>query len=343
MRKLLNTLYVTSANRYLSLDGENIVVLEDENEVGRIPLHNLQGVVTFGYTGASPALMGACAKKGISLCFLTRSGRFLARIVGIETGNVVLRKAQYRMSENEDICTKISKNFITGKIFNTRWVIERAIRDYPLRLNTEKLRQKSVFLYNAIKRVEHCTDTNQLRGVEGEAASVYFSIFDDFILQQKEDFRFDSRNKRPPLDNVNALLSFCYTLLANECASACEAVGLDPFVGFLHKDRPGRVSLALDLMEELRCVFSDRFVLSLINKRIVNASGFSIKENGAVIMDDDTRKTVLSNWQARKQETITHPFLQEKVEWGLVPYVQALLLARYIRDDLDEYPPFLWK
>jgi CRISPR-associated protein Cas1 len=343
LRKLLNTLYVTSANRYLSLDGENIVVLEDENEVGRIPLHNLQGVVTFGYTGASPALMGACAKRGISLCFLTQSGRFLARIVGTETGNVVLRKAQYRMSENEDICTKISKNFITGKIFNTRWVIERAIRDYPLRLDTEKLRQKSVFLYNAIKQVEHCTDTNQLRGVEGEAASVYFSIFDDFILQQKEDFRFDSRNKRPPLDNVNALLSFCYTLLANECASACEAVGLDPFVGFLHKDRPGRVSLALDLMEELRCVFSDRFVLSLINKRIVNASGFSIKENGAVIMDDDTRKTVLSNWQARKQETITHPFLQEKVEWGLVPYVQALLLARYIRDDLDEYPPFLWK
>lgn len=343
MRKLLNTLYVTSANRYLSLDGENIVVLEDENEVGRIPLHNLQGVVTFGYTGASPALMGACAKKGISLCFLTRSGRFLARIVGIETGNVVLRKAQYRMSENEDICTKISKNFITGKIFNTRWVIERAIRDYPLRLDTEKLRQKSVFLYNAIKQIHHCMDTSQLRGIEGEAASVYFSIFDDLILQQKEDFCFDSRNKRPPLDNVNALLSFCYTLLANECASACEVVGLAPFVGFLHKDRPGRVSLALDLMEELRCVFADRFVLSLINKKIVNASGFSRKENGAVIMDDDTRKTVLSNWQARKQETITHPFLQEKVEWGLVPFVQALLLARYIRGDLDEYPPFLWK
>ena len=180
-------------------------------------------------------------------------------------------------------------------------------------------------------------------GNRGEAASVYFSIFDDLILQQKEDFCFDSRNKRPPLDNVNALLSFCYTLLANECASACEVVGLDPFVGFLHKDRPGRVSLALDLMEELRCVFADRFVLSLINKKIVNASGFSRKENGAVIMDDDTRKTVLSNWQARKQETITHPFLQEKVEWGLVPFVQALLLARYIRGDLDEYPPFLWK
>lgn len=343
MKKLLNTLYVTSPNRYLSLDGENIVVLENENEVGRIPMHNLQGIVTYGYMGASPALMGACAKRDISLCFLTQNGRFLARIVGVETGNVILRKTQYRMSEDENTCTCISKNFVTGKVFNARWVIERAIRDYSLRLDTEKLKQKSQFLQNSLKQISQCNDTQQLRGIEGEAASVYFSVFDDLILQQKEEFYFNSRNKRPPLDNVNALLSFCYTLLANECASALQAVGLDPYVGFLHKDRPGRVSLGLDLMEELRCVFADRFVISLINKKMINSNGFTKKENGAVIMDDDTRKTVLSNWQAKKQETITHPFIEEKIEWGLVPHVQALLLARYIRGDLDEYPPFLWK
>jgi CRISPR-associated protein Cas1 len=343
LKKLLNTLYVTSSNRYLSLDGENVVVLENENEMGRIPLHNIQGIATFGYTGASPALMGACAKRDISLCFLTPSGRFLARVVGRETGNVILRKTQYRISDDEDKCTEISKNFITGKIYNARWVIERAIRDYALRLDTEKLKQKSMFLQNSLRQIGECTNTQQLRGIEGEAASVYFSVFDDLILQQKEDFHFDTRNKRPPLDNVNALLSFCYTLLANECASALYAVGLDPYVGFLHKDRPGRISLGLDLMEELRAVFADRFVITLINKKIIQADGFTKKENGAVVMDDDTRKAVLSNWQSRKQETITHPFLQEKIEWGLVPHVQALLLARYIRGDLDMYPPFLWK
>lgn len=343
MKKLLNTLYVTSSNRYLSLDGENIVVFESEKEVGRVPLHNLQSIVTFGYLGASPALMGACAKKDISLCFLTQNGRFLARIVGAETGNVVLRKTQYRLSDNEDKCAEIAKNFITGKIYNSKWIIERAIRNYSLRLDAEKLKQKSSYLHNSLLQVNKCIDTQQLRGVEGEAASVYFSVIDDLILQQKEDFYFKQRNKRPPLDNVNALLSFCYTLLANECASALQSVGLDPYIGFLHKDRPGRVSLGLDLMEELRSVFADRFVISLINKKVVQASGFSKKENGAVVMDDETRRVVLSNWQAKKQETITHPFLKEKIEWGLVPHVQALLLARYIRGDLDGYPPFLWK
>ncbi len=343
MKKLLNILYVTSSNRYLSLDGENIVVLENEDEVGRIPLHNLQGIVTFGYMGASPALMGACAKRDISLCFLTQNGRFLARVVGSETGNVVLRKNQYRLSDDEDKCTEIARNFITGKIYNSKWVIERAIRDYALRLDVELLKRKSMFLQNSLRQVSDCLDTQQLRGIEGEAASIYFSVFDDLILQQKEDFYFRSRNKRPPLDNVNALLSFTYTLLANECASALQSVGLDPYVGFLHKDRPGRVSLGLDLMEELRSVFADRFVISIINKKVIQASGFTRKENGAVIMDDETRKTVISHWQSRKQDTISHPYLHEKIEWGLVPHVQALLLARFIRGELDGYPPFLWK
>jgi len=343
MKQLLNTLYVTSPNKYLSLDGENVVVLEGDTEIGRIPLHNIQGIVTFGFMGTSPALMGACAKRDISLCFLSSNGRFLARVVGPEIGNVVLRRTQYRIADDESMCTDIAKNIIIGKIYNSRWVIERAIRDHSLRLDVDKLKRKSAFLHNALSRAKQCTDTQQLRGVEGEASSVYFSVFDDLILQQKEDFYFRNRNKRPPLDNLNALLSFAYTLLANECASALQAVGLDPYVGFLHKDRPGRVSLALDLMEELRSVFADRFVISLVNKNIVSSKGFTVKENGAVIMDDETRKTVLSSWQSKKKEIITHPFLQEKIEWGIVPHVQALLLARFVRGDIDQYPPFLWK
>jgi len=306
-------------------------------------LHNLEGIVTFGYTGVSPALMGACANKNISLCFLSQSGRFLARVTGTVKGNVTLRKEQYRISDDDYKSTLIAKNFIIGKIYNSRSVIERAIRDYSLRLDSEKLKYKSQLLQNSIKQVADCTNSEQLRGIEGEAASIYFSVFNDLILQQKEDFYFKTRNKRPPLDNVNAMLSFAYTLLTNTCAAALETVGLDPYVGFLHKDRPGRASLALDLMEEFRSVFADRYVLSLVNKRIVNPNGFTKKENGAILMTDETRKTFITSWQNKKQEKITHPFLEEKVEWGMVPYVQAMLLARTIRGDIDEYPPFLWK
>lgn len=343
MKKLLNTLYVTSPNTYLSLDGENIVILKEQLEVSRIPLHNLEGIVAFGYTGASPALMGACAKRNIALSFLTQSGKFLARVVGEVRGNVTLRKTQYRLSDCKVESNKIAKNFILGKIYNTRWVIERATRDYSIRLDVDKLKKVSKCLANSLKSIERCEDLEQLRGFEGEAASQYFSVFDDLILQQKEYFYFRYRNKRPPLDNVNAMLSFVYTLLAHDVAAALETVGLDAYVGFLHRDRPGRVSLALDLVEELRSVYADRFVISLINKREVSANGFTQKENGAVIMDDDTRKIVLKAWQSKKQEIITHPFLQEKIEWGLVPYVQAILLARFIRGDLDGYPTFMWK
>lgn len=343
MKKLLNTLYVTAANRYLSLDGENVVVLEGQEEIGRIPLHNLEGIVTFGYTGASPALMGACAKKNIDLSFMSGTGRFLARVSGEIKGNVTLRKEQYRISEQKKESIKIACNFITGKVYNAKWVLERAAREYPLRLDAEKLKEKSVFMSENLQKIRKCENAEKLLGLEGESASLYFSVFDEMILQQKEDFLFAGRNKRPPLDNVNAMLSFAYTLLTGMCASALEAVGLDPYVGFFHTDRPGRVSLALDLMEELRSVMADRFVLTLINKKIINASGFTKKESGAVIMDDDARKQFLTQWQNKKKETITHPFLLEKMEWGLVPYVQAMLLARYIRGDLDEYPPLLWK
>lgn len=343
MRKLLNTLYVTSPDTYLSLDGENIVILKEKIEISRIPLHNLEGIIAFGYTGASPALMGACVKRNIALTFMTQNGRFLSRVVGEVRGNVTLRKTQYRISDNVDESNKIAKNFIIGKIFNARWVIERATRDYAIRLDVDKLKSVSKSLANSLKLIEQSKNLDQLRGFEGEAATQYFSAFDDLILQQKEFFYFHCRNKRPPLDNVNSMLSFVYTLLAHDVAAALETVGLDAYVGFLHRDRPGRVSLALDMMEELRSVYADRFVISLINKREVNSNGFTKKENGAVIMDDDTKKIILKAWQNKKQEIITHPFLQEKLEWGLIPYAQAMLLARFIRGDLDGYPPFMWK
>ncbi len=343
MKKLLNTLYVTSPDTYLALDGENIVVRKEEQEVIRLPLHNLEGIVAFGYTGASPALMGACARQNIALCFMTPRGRFLARVVGEVRGNVLLRKHQYRVSDDPALSLEVARHMITGKLFNSRWVLERATRDHGLRLDTDKLKDASLALRSAMAAAAACDNLEALRGVEGEGAARYFGVLDDLILQQKENFIFTGRNRRPPLDKVNALLSFVYTLLANETSSALEAVGLDPYVGFLHRDRPGRVSLALDVMEELRPVMADRFVLSLINRREVNHSGFSVQESGAVIMDDDTRKVVLSAWQARKQETITHPFLGEKMPWGLLPHLQSMLLARYLRGDLDAYPTFLWK
>lgn len=343
MKRLLNTLYVTSGNKYLSLDGENIVVLEEQKEIGRVPLHNLQSIITFGYNGASPALMGACAQRNIDLSFMSGNGRFLARVTGEVKGNVTLRKQQYRISDNREESIYIARNFILGKVYNSRWILERAIRDYAMRLDTEKIKKKSLFLAQSLENIRNCESADELLGLEGEAASVYFSVFDELILQQKDDFYFRGRNKRPPLDNVNAMLSFGYSLLAGMCGSALETVGLDPYVGFFHTDRPGRMSLALDIMEEFRSIMVDRFVLTLINKRVMKEKYFIKKENNAVTMTDEGRKAFLSAWQAKKQETIKHPFLDEKIEWGMAPYVQSMLLARYLRGDLDEYPPFFWK
>ena len=343
MKKLLNTLYVTSENSYLSLDGENIVVLDEQKEIGRLPLHNLEGIVSFGYRGTSPALMGACAERNISLCYLTPQGKFLARISGKTKGNVVLRQQQYDSSRDAQISLEIAKSCILGKVYNARWVLERAVRDHSLQIEADQVKKAAEFLRDSLKRIRGSESKEQLRGYEGEAASIYFGVLDQLILQQKKDFAFHGRSKRPPMDNVNALLSFVYTLLTNTITSALETVGLDPYVGYLHTDRPGRASLSLDLIEELRPVLVDRFVLSLINKRIVNGKNFSKKENGAVLMDDELRKRVLTEWQNKKKEIITHPYLNEKVEWGMVPYVQAMLLARYLRGDLDGYPVFMWK
>lgn len=343
MKKLLNTLYVTSEDSYLSLDGENVVISDHGYEMGRLPLHNLEGIVSFGYRGTSPALMGACAERDISLCYVSPQGKFLARVSGRVKGNVILREQQYRSFLDDGQSLDIAKNCILGKIYNARWVLERATRDHSLQVDVEKLKASSENLKNSLNYVRDCQSKEQLRGFEGEAAQVYFGAFNELILQQKKDFFFHGRNKRPPLDHVNALLSFVYTLLTNTITSALETVGLDPYVGCLHTERPGRVSLSLDLIEELRPVFADRFVLSLINKKMITKKGFKKKENGAVLMDDETRKIVLIEWQNKKKETLTHPFLKEKVEWGMVPYVQAMLLARYLRGDLDAYPPFLWK
>ena len=343
MKKLLNTLYVTSENSYLALDGENVVVVDEKTEIGRLPLHNLEGIVSFGYRGTSPALMGACAERNISLCYLTPQGKFLARVSGRVKGNVILRQHQYASSRDEQVSLDIARNCILGKVYNARWVLERAVRDHELQIDAEQVKAASGFLKQSLEFIQVSQSKDQLRGHEGEAASIYFGVFDQLILQQKRDFAFHGRNKRPPLDPVNALLSFVYTLLTHTITSALETVGLDPYVGYLHTDRPGRASLSLDLIEELRAVLADRFVLSLINKKMVSKKNFSKKENGAVLMDDEARRRVLTEWQNKKKEVITHPFLKEKVEWGMVPYVQAMLLARYLRGDLDGYPVFLWK
>lgn len=343
MKKLLNVLYVITPESYLSLDGQNIVVLLEENEKFRIPIHNLESIVCFGYMGASPALMGYCAENKVGLSFVSPYGKFLARVQGRIQGNVVLRKKQYEISNNERLCTEISKNLIYGKLINTRAVIERGIRDHGDRIQINNFKEASAHINRQCLSLEKAISLEEVRGVEGDCAKHYFGVLNDLILNQKDDFFMEGRNKRPPLDNVNSLLSFLYTMLAHDVQTALETVGLDPYVGFLHRDRPGRASLALDLIEELRPYLVDRLVVSIINRKQVTSKGFNKKESGGVIMDEETRKIVLTAWQKKKQETITHPFLNEKISVGLIPYVQALLLARYIRGDIDGYPPFIWK
>lgn len=343
MRKLLNTLFVTTEVSYLALENKNVVVLNGEKKVGQFPLSILESIVCFSYKGASPALMGACAERGIQLCFMTPRGRFLARVCGEDRGNVLLRKQQYRISDAPADSCMIARNMILGKVFNARWVLERTVRDHPMRVDIESLRNVSQQLAQQLSTIGSAVDLDALRGLEGEASARYFSVFDHLILNQKDDFSFDGRNRHPPRDSVNALLSFAYTLLANDCGAALESVGLDSYVGFMHRDKPGRASLALDLMEELRAPLADRLVLTLINNREIQKKHFRRQVDGAVLLNDDGRKLFLNAWQERKRDTITHPYLQEKIYWGLVPYVQALLLARYLRGDLDGYPTFFWK
>ena len=343
MRQLLNTLFVTSEDVYLSLDGENAVANRSGEAVARYPLHTLQSIVSFSYSGASPALMGACAKREIGVAFCTPRGRFLARVSGQMQGNVLLRRAQYRVADDPSESCRVARMMILGKVYNARWSVERTRRDHAMRIDSERFAAVSQQLQGLLPQIMAETSLDSLRGLEGAGATAYFSVLDDMILQGKDTFFFRERSRRPPLDALNAMLSFAYSLLAHDCASALESVGLDAYVGFLHRDRPGRESLALDLMEELRPCFADRFVLTMVNNRIIKPEDFDFRESEAVFLTDTGRKSFLQKWQERKRETITHPFLEEKLPWGLVPYVQSLLLARFLRGDLDDYPPFLWK
>ena len=340
MRKLLNTLYVTTPESYLMRDGENVIVKVNNEERFRIPIHNLEGIVCFGYMGASPQLMRLCSDNNVGLSFLTPYGKFLARVIGRVRGNVLLRRTQYRIADNSAACLDIAKWFIAGKIVNCRTVLGRSLRDHGDVVSCDKIRHADALLIENLQKIEGCNNPDSLRGIEGNCAKFYFDVFDELILKQKTDFFMHERNRRPPLDNMNAILSFLYTLLAHDVESALETVGLDPYVGFFHTDRPGRASLALDMMEELRPFMADRLALNVVNLQQLCGSDFLKKENGGVIMTDKGKKEILGAWQKRKQDQITHPYLNETIPIGLVPYVQAMLMARFLRGDIDGYPPF---
>ncbi len=343
MRKLLNTLYVTTPGSYLSRDGENIVIKVENQEQFRLPIHNLEGIVCFGFLGMSPSLMSLCAERDVALSFLTENGYFLGKVTGPVSGNVLLRRKQYRMADDPEMSVNLARLFIAGKIANCRNVLQRAVRDHSDQMDVSQINQVISVLSLKQDQAIKAQEMNYLRGVEGEAAQAYFGVFDLMIVAQKDHFFMNGRNRRPPLDNINALLSFTYVLLMHEVRAALESVGLDPCVGFLHVDRPGRQSLALDMMEELRPYFADRMVLSLVNRKLVNNKGFTKRDMGGVLMDDSTRKEVIGAWQKRKQEEVMHPFLNEKIPVGLLPYVQALLLARFVRGDLNNYPVHIVK
>ena len=340
MKKLLNTLYVTTPEAYLTKDGLNVVILVDKKEIFRIPILNIEGIVTFGYMGASPGLMKLCMDNGVSLAFMSPQGRFIGRIQGGTHGNVLLRKKQYALSEDEGIALHLSKLFIAGKIYNSRNILKRFIRDNGM---DEEVELAAKQLDWSRKNVMATFNLDLLRGEEGRAANVYFGVFDRLILHQKDDFQFNGRFRRPPKDEINAMLSFVYTLITNEVAAALDSVGLDPYVGFMHTLRPGRASLALDMMEEFRAYLGDRLVLSMINRKQVTKKDFIRQGDDGILMTDDCRKELIATWQKRKKEVVEHPFLKEKVPIGLLPYVQAKLFSRYLRDELDDYPVFLMR
>lgn len=343
MRKLLNTLYVSSQGSYLRKEGETIVVERDHVKALQLPIHTIGDVVCFGDVLCSPFLLGFCAERGITVSFLTEYGKFLAAVHGPISGNVLLRKQQYRMSDDQCTSTNIAKNCVRGKLANSRLVMNRIVRDHESKVDVEAIRGASRTIDRLIDQLEAATDTDAVRGIEGLGAAEYFAVFDHLVVDQKDTFRFKERNRRPPLDPINALLSFLYTIITHDIRSALETVGLDPAVGFLHRDRPGRPSLALDMIEEFRPAIADRIALSLINRRQINGKGFTIASNGAVVMDDETRKTVLIEYQNRKRDEIYHQYIDEKIPIGLLYFVQANLLARFIRGDIDGYPPFFWR
>ncbi len=343
MKKHLNTLFVTTQGAYLAKEGETVVVKIERKIRLRIPIHTIGGIVCFGNVNCSPFLMWFCAEQDVAISFLSEQGRFLARVQGPVSGNVLLRREQYRRADDMDVSAQMAKAVLTGKLANCRTVLQRALRDHSSKLDAETVRDAAKRIQHSLERFQKDEPLDVLRGIEGDAAHSYFNVFDHLIVSQKEDFIFRGRNRRPPLDYVNCLLSFIYTLVLHDVRSALESVGLDPAVGYLHRDRPGRPGLALDLMEEFRPFLADRLTLSLINLNQVQKNGFREMESGAVLMDDETRKAVLVAYQKRKQDKIYHPFIGEKVTIGLLFHMQALLLARCLRGDLEGYPTFIWK
>lgn len=343
MKKLLNTLFVQTQGAYVFHDGESVVVRFENEEKLRVPVHLLGGIVCFGNVAVSSSLLGLCGERGVTVSLLSEHGRFQARVQTEVRGNVLLRRAQYRCADDPAVRLELARGFVIGKIANARTVLQRALRDHGDKDSENLLNSAISRLGNDLNAVRRETDLDGLRGIEGEAAKTYFGALDAAITTQKDEFFLRERSRRPPMDNFNALISFIYTLLVHDAESALEAVGLDPQVGYLHAERPGRPSLALDLIEEFRPFFADRLALSLVNLRQVQGSGFRVTESGGVTMDDDTRKTVLMAYQKRKQEDLSHPFLEETVAVGLLPFAQALLLARHLRGDLDGYPPFVWR
>ena len=341
MRKLLNTLYITNELAYCFLDGENIVISVDNKEVKRVPFVNFENIVCFSYLGCSPALMGKCGEKGIPICFLRPSGRFLARVTGAVKGNVNLRRDQFERLSDGETCLKLTQDVIATKLHNSRYILARAVRDHSDKIDADSVNKTISAISASIESVYETGNIDSVRGYEGECSRKYFEVFNELIIKNKDDFVFVNRTKYPPLDRVNAMLSYFYTILSLDIQAALETVGLDPYIGFFHVDRSGRASLALDLIEELRAYLVDRFVLSMINLQQVKGDDFMQKEGGGIIMTDDCRKTMITAWQKRKHEMITHPVIKEKIEIGLIPYVQANLLAKYIRGDIPEYTPYI--
>jgi CRISPR-associated protein Cas1 len=343
MRKMLNTLYVTTQGAYLHKEGETVVVKVERKNILRLPIHTLSSIVCFGQVSCSPFLLGHCAKKDVAVSFMSEYGKFLARVQGPVSGNVLLRREQYRRADCKQASARIARMFVAGKVANSRVILHRALRDHKTKTKENGMARSCQLFSNYAKRLLLESDLGSIRGIEGRVSRDYFDQFNHLIVAQEKDFVFSGRNRRPPLDRVNCLMSFIYTLLYHDAGSALETVGLDPAVGYLHQDRPGRLGLALDLMEEFRAMLADRLVLSLINLGQVKKKGFTVTKSGAVKMEDDTRKTVLIAYQKRKQKEIEHPFLNEKIPTGMLFFVQAQLLNRYLRGDLEDYPPFVWR
>lgn len=338
MKKLLNTLYITRQESYLHKERETIVVKQGDTKLGQFPALTVSNILCFGQVSVSPFLMGFCGEQGIGLSFYTEYGKYLARVQGKQTGNVLLRRAQYRWADDAEKSVSIARLMVAAKIANGRSVLMREVRNHGANAAIEDGVKR---LAVSLRRVRNAATVPEAMGIEGDAAGTYFGVFNELL--RGSGFAFGGRVRRPPTDPVNALLSFAYTLITHECASALQGVGLDPYVGYLHQDRPGRLSLALDLLEEFRAPWADRFVLTLINRQQVKTNDFVTEASGAVRLTDDARKTLLTAWQERKQVEVMHPYLEEQVPVGLLPHCQAMLLARHIRGDTEYYPPYLVK